>query len=113
MAKATAICSRELVHPVTVKRKPDTVDSLGQQTSDYATVATGKAKIETLLGKELEQARILAPQATTRVTMRYNSVIDELCRIYFGTRIFEVGYINNVEQRNKKLILMCSEPKIV
>lgn len=113
MAKATDICARELRHPVTVKRKASTVDSLGQQTSAYATVTTGKAKIETLLGKELEQARVLVPQATTRITMRYRREIDERCRIYFGDRIFEIGYINNVEQRNLKLILTCSESRSV
>ncbi len=60
-----------------------------------------------------EQARVLVPQANTRITMRWTPNIDERCIIQFGTRTFAVGSVNNVEQRNLKLVLTCSEPKSV
>ena len=103
----------KLRHRVTLQRKAAGVDSLGQPSTDWQNLRTYWASVRTLTGSELEKAKALVPQATTEIVMRYNPDASELCRAIFNDRIFNIGNVNNIDQRNIQLTLTCSEAKSV
>jgi len=69
------------------------------------------AEIKTVQGREAEFLHMLAPTATSQITIRYQPCITEKSRIKFGTRVFNIGHINNVDERNRWLVMACSEEK--
>jgi SPP1 family predicted phage head-tail adaptor len=103
----------KLRHRVTIQRKASGVDTLGQSSGGWVCVNTCWASVRTLTGNELEKAKILVPAASTEIIMRYNPDTNEQCRAVFKERIFNIGNVNNIDQRNIQLTLICSEAKSV
>lgn len=77
--------------------------------SNWTTVDTLWAEIETLTGRELYAAQRIAAEATHKVTLRYYPGIIPKQRVLFGTRIFDVNAVLNIEERNIELHLLCKE----
>jgi len=74
-------------------------------TTVYANEPIG---FEVLTGRELELARQMAPNASHKITMRWKQNVAVVTwRIVFNGESFTVGNVNNVEYRNRKLILTC------
>lgn len=67
------------------------------------------ASVLKLSGRELENSRQLVAEASYKVTVRYHSGLDSTQRVVFGSKVLQIGDINNPEQRNQWLILTCSE----
>lgn len=101
----------ELRHRVAIQAKASTYDSRGQNSASWSTSTTVWAQIETLTGKELEQARKNYADATHRVTMRYLSAatLTTKNRLLFGSRALNIGSINKVDQVSESLIVICGE----
>lgn len=101
----------ELRHRVNLQSSSASQNDYGEQTESWTTYTTVWAAIKTLSGRELEHAQQISAEATHRVTARYNSSVTEENRVIFGSRTFEVVSINNPEERNEYLILLCKEVK--
>ncbi len=100
----------ELRHVITVENYTATgADGHGQPTGSWSTAETTYARIETLSGRLGEYARQLVQTATHRVAMRYTSNLTHRSRINFGGRIFAVGHVENVDERNQWLIATVAE----
>ena len=85
-------------------------DYIGNQTETWAKVAETWAAIEPLKGDERWAAAYAQATTTHRVTMRPPGIeITPAHRIIFGSRIFEIESVINVEERNRELVLMCVE----
>lgn len=66
--------------------------------------------IRMLNGREIERAAMLQVDATYMITMYWEPEITaSRMRILFGSRIFNFGYVNNVDERNIKLEILASE----
>lgn len=88
----------------------NTTDTFGHPIETWADSITNvAAKIETPTGRKLELARQLVPTATHVITVRYRELDDELNRIAYGERVFNIGHQNDVDERHVKLILTCTE----
>jgi SPP1 family predicted phage head-tail adaptor len=103
-----------LRHRITVQRRSSAVDSFGQQTTTWTTVATVWASIEPSGGKELMAAQSMAIDQPSTITIRWqpmfaNPMAVAAMRILYGTRIFDIHASNNPEERNRVLVLLCSE----
>ena len=83
--------------------------SRGQSTATWTSVVTLKGSIRTLSGRELERARELVKEVTHEVVTHYHSDVDVKGRFLFGTRVFNIGHVNNIEERNRKLVILCTE----
>lgn len=77
--------------------KSDRGHPIGQWVSLYEFVPM---QIETLNGRELEDARQIVPTATHKVTMRYHPDITTKERINFNEVIFNIEHIDNIDFRN-------------
>ena len=81
----------------------------GQITDSWTTLFELQASVVTLSGRELEYARQQVADATHTITHRYNSLITAKYRYKLGDRVFAIGHIDNVEQRNVVQKSLCME----
>ena len=104
----------ELRHKVQIQ-KPSTAtrDSAGQPGTTWDKVLDTRAKIEStgsIAYKQSFASNVLASQSTDMLTIRWpgaSIVIKADMRIVFGTNIFLIQAIDNVEHRNRVLRLAC------
>ena len=100
-------------HPATVL-KPSTsgtVDSYGKFTPNSTASFSARIRAEPLYGEDAAYARTQYPQARYRVWMRYDSRINEECRMVLsnGSTLHVYGINENFE--NRELILTCGEER--
>lgn len=100
-----------LRHLVTFERQRDgDSSSAGDRSgSFYTTWEDVPVSIRQLSMREMELARQHIASATHKIELRYHPNISVRDRIIFGERTFEVGSINNVDERNRWLELIVSE----
>jgi SPP1 family predicted phage head-tail adaptor len=100
-----------LRHRVAIKKRDSGVDRLGQRDGEWRTVRTVWASVNPQAGQESERGRALLAQGNMQVVMRYNADVDEQCRLEFKGRTFNIGSVDNLDERNIQLTLTCSEAK--
>lgn len=104
----------KLRHYVNVEHKVTTgpTDTRGHTVAEWQTLyADVPAEVVTLSGREVELARQITASADHRITIRYHSGITEEMRFALGDRVFNIVWINNVDQRNRTLETLCTEEK--
>lgn len=83
--------------------------SYGQVTENWQTVSELQASVKTLSVRELEFSRQQVADATHQIIHRYNSLVTTKHRYKLGSRIFAIGHIDNVENRNVTQVALCME----
>lgn len=71
--------------------------------------STFYASIEPLIGREYMAAKQMQADVTHKIRMRYIPGLTTTMRIVFGTRVFEIESILNVQERNRELVIMATE----
>lgn len=87
-------------------------DALGGQGSSWTTTATCWGELRPQAGAgtgELLTADMLRAGLAVVIVIRYRSGVTSKMRAKLGSRIFEIGSVVNVGERNKELQLVCSE----
>lgn len=98
-----------LRHKIEIQNKAIMRDSMGGETITWVPFAYAWASIEPLNGREYFAARQTQATTTHRMRMRYQSGIKPYHRIQWAERYFNIDAILNPAERNKELILLCSE----
>lgn len=99
-----------LWHTVTIETKViSATGDRGQPIYTWQTLATVPAQIEELTGRKLELARQLQITATHKVTIRYLSTLSPKDRISYIGRVFNIGYVINLDLKNFTMELFCTE----
>ena len=102
--------SGDLRHRVTLEAEQRTADGGGGfEPPTWVPVCTDWASIEPLSGQEALVARQLQDTTTHKVGMRYRDGIKAAMRVKFGERFFNITEVRNIEERNVKLELRCTE----
>ncbi len=102
----------KLRHRVIIQEKGTTKGTRGQRTDSWTPVGDPIwSEVVTLSGSEREQARQIYASATDTVRIRYRSDITTENRIKFGTRILNIGRLDNIDQRNIEIVLFCGEDR--
>jgi SPP1 family predicted phage head-tail adaptor len=100
----------DLRHRVKLQQAAETRDAYGAVTAGWVDVATVWAAVEPLAGREFFAAKQVNAEATGHVRIRYRAGVLATMRVVYGTRVFEIiAPPNNVEERNRELILMVKE----
>ena len=87
----------------------------GPVTADMVAFATLRASIESLQGRELYSAQQMVAEVTHKVTVRWCAGIKAKMDVWFSTgspsvtRQFQILYVLNTDELNKKLVLFCVE----
>lgn len=79
-------------------------------------LGTTYAQIRTIRGKEFIQAGAKQAEISARINTRYRKDVEqkyyelgERLRFKYGNRIFEIVYMNNLEERNIELEFIVNE----
>jgi SPP1 family predicted phage head-tail adaptor len=100
----------KLRHQVEHQRPTEDVADSGQVTKTYATVGTYWASISTLSGKEGYWAKEMRAEVTHSITMRAASgSVGIEDRLKFGSRVFNVAEVNDVDERGEVLKVLAIE----
>lgn len=84
-------------------------DSVGEMVPTWSTLAVLWASIEALTGSERLQDAQINATADVKISVRYRAGITTAMRIKYGTRQFEIVSVQNVEERNRELAMLCVE----
>ena len=97
---------------ITLQRPGGSRDVLGERTTTWTDVATVWARIRPLSTREAAIAGQQQSSASHAVEIRHSSIvasIDAAWRVKFGTRVLVIDGVINIEEKNDKLILYCTE----
>lgn len=92
-----------------VQQENPVADTGGGNVMAWVTINTVWASIEPISGKEQLQAGKLTGSTMYRLRMRYDSAITPAMRFMFGSRIFNIRSILNVDERNRTMEIIAEE----
>lgn len=98
----------KLRHRVTVQTATETRDASGEPIRGWADTATVWASIDPVSGREMLAAGQVNAEAVVRVRMRYRALTTAQ-RLKWGSRVFDVVSVNNWNERDHELEVMCRE----
>jgi SPP1 family predicted phage head-tail adaptor len=103
-----------LRHRVVIQRLADTTDTqnaYGEEDRVWHDYFWAWAEIDPPKGREFFAAGQKQAQVTTRVRIRYSpsNTVTPVMRVKFGSRILQINVPINPDERNRELILMCTE----
>lgn len=96
---------------IAIQMSTSSPDVAGGFTNVWINFAILWASIEPVSGKELYEAQQVQNEVSHKIRIRYFSGLTTSMRISFESRIFEIKSIINWEERDRELLLMCSEVK--
>lgn len=102
----------DLRHSITVQAPNPSVDAGGGRSNPWAsptTVATIRACIEPLRGFERLRAMQLEAPVSHKITARWRSGITAKHRLKFGSRLFNIRSVINMDERSRWMEIMADE----
>ena len=102
----------DLKRRITILRPPDPekdVDEAGQPLDDWQPVGKAWAEIKPLSGRQLESAKQLHAEVTTRIRIRYRTDVDRTMKAVYGNDEFEFLYLIHKDFAKKELHIFCKE----
>ena len=111
MSKGYGILAGKFRHRVEIQNEAETTDSIGYVSISYVTAKKVWASIVTLNGSELVEARQIYPKATNKIRMRYVAGLTERARIKHGDNIYNIDFIDDVDQRHKVFVITATQNK--
>lgn len=104
----------QLRHAITVQRRTSTQDDYGQKVNTWSAVATVKADIRPVGGREQKAAMEMMAKLTHTVAVRFQTALvppleASAWRVLFGTRVLNIVNSRNLEEKNRWIIFECEE----
>jgi SPP1 family predicted phage head-tail adaptor len=101
-------------HQVQVQAPSVGKDALGGASQSWTTLFSTAVAITPLSGRELVAAQAMHAEVTHKVEGTFraewaNPVAAARFRIVFGTRVFNIHDVQNVEERNRDVLITVSE----
>lgn len=98
-----------LNHRVIFERRGVAQSVTGQPLETWTTIADTWARVEPVNGREYFNASGERAKVTHKITLRYGPDLAPRDRAIFGGRIFDIKSVMNLEESNRRLLLMCEE----
>lgn len=92
-----------------VQEKTETDDGRGGTALTWATVFRLVGKMKALRGYEQIRAQALEDKITHRIETWWDSRLTTAHRLTYGSRIFDIQFIENVNERNHKMLITVGE----
>lgn len=93
---------------VRIERNAPTRSARGAEVDVWTEVATVRAAVLPLTGREFYAAQQVNAEITYKVRLRYRADVTSGCRLVWRSQVLEVvGPPVNVESRNRELVLNC------
>lgn len=98
-----------LRHQVTLQSQSTAQNSYGEAVRTWADLGTVWAQVSPVSARELFAAAQAQATTTHQITIRYRSDVTASCRVKFGSRYFAIDGVLNPDERNWRLVLLCTE----
>ena len=92
-----------------VQEKVETDDGRGGTALAWATTFRVTGSMKALKGYEMLRGQALTNKITHRVETWYDNRVTTAHRLLYGSRVFNVRFIDNVNERNIKMIVHVEE----
>jgi SPP1 family predicted phage head-tail adaptor len=99
----------ERTRQIRIEQRTGVKDAFGQAIDSWVPVATTWARIRTLSGGEALRAQAMVSEASVELEIRYRAGVTAAMRAVYGSRIFNIGFVNDVDARHETMLLVCSE----
>lgn len=99
----------KLRHRLTIQEPTETKNAYGELITSWSTYETVWGSVEPLRGRELWAAREKEARIDVRIRIRYLADITAKMRIIFGSHIYQIESIIDVELLHNEMQLMCYE----
>jgi SPP1 family predicted phage head-tail adaptor len=96
-------------HLVQFQRATETSNNFGEPVQTWAKLSTAWCAVEPLRGNEKFAAMQVQTDIDTRIIARWHSKLSTLTtkdRVVFGSVIYDIKEVLNIDQRNKELHIM-------
>lgn len=94
------------------QRRDETQDAFGTEDANaWTDVFTCWARFATPQGKEFARAQLLLADVEAVIVTRYCSelaAITEKDRIYYGGKVYDIRFVNNVNEARVELQFLCT-----
>lgn len=94
---------------ITFQKQDNVQDDEGHWVTDLIDFTQCWAEIKSIRGNEFIMAGANAVDVTARITIRYNPLITDDMHIKFGNKIYNITFINNLEEKNIEMEILASE----
>ena len=106
--------ANECRHLITIQRRSAALDSYGQKVNTWETVATTRANIRPVGGREKVSGMEMMAKLTHTIAVRYQAVLippleASTWRILFGSRVLNIINSRNLEEKNRWIVFECDE----
>lgn len=78
-------------------------------TIEWASVRPLRGNVKPVTGREVQRLEQVVAGVTHTVQLRYVPDLNPKDRLMFGTRILNIEVAQNVEERNREMLLLCIE----
>lgn len=96
-------------HPVTIQEVVETTNAIGEVAETWTTLSEVWASIEPISGREFQVVQQIAAETTHKVSIRYLEGVTPKHRVLFGSRVFDILAVRNVEEVGRVMDLLCRE----
>lgn len=103
------IAAGHLRHGIRVQSVSSTTDTGGGRVPVWIDYALTHASITPVSGREQISGGKVQASMTHRITLRWIPGVTAKMRVLFGTRVFNVRAVRNLDERNRWLELLCEE----
>lgn len=109
MAKCTKYASPKMRQKISIQTNTQTTDGQGGFTESWATDATVWASIEPAKAYEKFQAAQMDTPITHNIMIRYRSGVTTKKRLLYGSRVFDIKEVINIDEANAFLKIIAIE----
>lgn len=99
----------ELRHRIAFQSKTRSKGTRGGPSESWATIITLWGAIMPLKGDEIINADMRNSEITHKIKIRYTSSVDAKGRALFGSRIFQLYEVLNIDERNREMQIGAKE----
>jgi len=93
---------------ITIQRATSTQDAAGEVVATWETLSTVWAKVKTLTGSELVNAKAVESRITVKVIVRKTDVLIT-DRIIYGSRTLEILSVIDAHEQEREYHISCAE----
>lgn len=94
---------------VVIEQPSGAQNGLGEPAQSWSEVATVPAHIEPMGGREALVAGQLNAMSSYAIRLRFYPGLSTRMRVRYGDRVFEIVTVQNVDERNREIVLSCIE----
>ena len=99
----------QLRRQITIEQRSTSRDAFGQELIAWSRFATCWAEIQPLAGRELIAAQAVLPEVSVEVVIRYRPGVDSAMRVLYGSQVYEIGAVLDIDMRHEQLRLLCTQ----